>query len=583
MEEEAQNRRLFLAVALCLLVMWIPSIFFGGPQQNLADGSGLDASVTSTMTASAESLAAVPTSTITNTVIPAAAPMRAVDPEFFKFEGSVAIDDEQVPFIVELTNVGGGIERVVLPTYKERNADNLATDEPITLANPTSDLGDTEAAHFGQAAAIGFAKGTSFQTPEQMIFEVVEKDEGRVRYRYRTPDGVEVEREYQLRPDSFEIEMAVTVRNRSASRQDYQLEVSTALKSNQAMKKGGGFFSSFVPPPDHLQTQCFTDGDVERANYQEVTEEAEKYSESVRWIAIDRQYFLGAIVARDDETGTCELGADEDTARALMTMPQVELRPGEERRHMFTAYFGVKKPSLLTRVNAGLEGSIDYTLFGGLNLAPLCTALLWILGVLHRATGSWGLAIIGLTLLVKVVLFPLNQRSMKSMRAMSALKPEMDKVREKFAGDQQRQSEEMMRLYREHNVNPAGGCLPVLLQMPIWIALYRALWAAVDLYQQEFLWIADLTTRDPLWILPVILVVVMFLQQKTMPSTMDAAQQKVMLYTMPLLFGFMMSALPAGLVLYILANTVLTIVQQHLINRSIGSAEGPPSVQEAKA
>jgi YidC/Oxa1 family membrane protein insertase len=141
----------------------------------------------------------------------------------------------------------------------------------------------------------------------------------------------------------------------------------------------------------------------------------------------------------------------------------------------------------------------------------------------------------------------------------------------------------MMRIYREHNVNPASGCVPVLLQMPIWFALYRALWVSVDLYQESFLWIPDLTARDPLWILPVTLVAVMFLQQKMTPTAMDPAQQKMMLYVMPLLFGSMMSALPAGLCFYILVNSLLTIVQQHFINKSIGSLGGPPPAQEAHA
>ena len=132
-----------------------------------------------------------------------------------------------------------------------------------------------------------------------------------------------------------------------------------------------------------------------------------------------------------------------------------------------------------------------------------------------------------------------------------------------------------MRLYREHNVNPAGGCLPILIQMPIWFALYRSLWVSVDLYQQGFLWIEDLTTRDPLYILPIALVIVMFLQQRMTPTTMDPAQQKMMQYTMPILFGAMMLALPAGLCFYILVNTLLTIVQQHFINKSIGPIGGP--------
>jgi YidC/Oxa1 family membrane protein insertase len=168
---------------------------------------------------------------------------------------------------------------------------------------------------------------------------------------------------------------------------------------------------------------------------------------------------------------------------------------------------------------------------------------------------------------------------------MSALKPEMDKIREKYPDDRQRQSEEMMRLYKEHNVNPAGGCLPVLLQMPIWFALYRALWVSVDLYQEGFLWIGDLTTRDPYWILPITLMVVMFLQQKMMPAAMDPAQQKIMMYTMPLFFGFLMSALPAGLCFYILVNTLLTILQQQIINKSMGPPSGArkPAAQGARA
>jgi YidC/Oxa1 family membrane protein insertase len=169
------------------------------------------------------------------------------------------------------------------------------------------------------------------------------------------------------------------------------------------------------------------------------------------------------------------------------------------------------------------------------------------------------------------------------MRAMSALKPQIDSIRERFPDDRQRQSEEMMKLYREHGVNPAGGCLPILIQMPIWFALYRSLWVSTDLYQQAFLWIPDLTARDPWWVLPIALIVVMFIQQKMTPTSMDPMQQKIMTYTMPLVFGLMMIALPAGLCFYIFVNTVLTILQTHFINRSVGPIGGSASVQEAKA
>ena len=211
----------------------------------------------------------------------------------------------------------------------------------------------------------------------------------------------------------------------------------------------------------------------------------------------------------------------------------------------------------------------------GLNLAILCEGLLAVLALIYGLSGSWGLAILGLTVLVKLTLFPLNQRSGRSMRAMSRLKPEMEELKKKYPEDRQRQSEEMMKLYRNNNVNPASGCVPMLLQMPIWFALYRALWVSIDLYQESFLWIPDLTSRDPYWILPVMLVVVMFLQQKMTPTTMDAAQQKMMMYFMPLMFGAMMMALPAGLCFYIFVNTVLTIVQQHFINKDGGPVSAP--------
>jgi len=181
------------------------------------------------------------------------------------------------------------------------------------------------------------------------------------------------------------------------------------------------------------------------------------------------------------------------------------------------------------------------------------------------------------------VLFPLNQRSGRSMRAMSALKPEMDALKTRFPNDPQRQSEEMLKLYRKYGVNPAAGCLPLLLQMPIWFALYRSLWISVDLYQEPFLWLPDLTARDPYWILSVAIVLVMFIQQKMTPTTMDETQQKIMLWVMPIVFGSTMAALPSGLAFYILVNSLLTIVQQHFINKSVGPMEGSPSPRPAAA
>lgn len=579
-ESQSQNRRLVLAAGLCLLVLMAWPYFFPPKPKPVVDGDQKPVATSTTTDRDGEQRADQDVADTSTSAKGRTAARKDVPVSTFAFEGSVVYEDKPHPYEAKLTNVGGGIERWALPSFNERDKDNQPTDEPIGLADSTLKLSPAKGA-FRQMAGIQFLESTSFDVPERMVFEEVARTDKSVTYRYVTDEGVEIERYYEFKPDQFVVEMAVTVRNNSPKEQTHQLEIGAALKATEAMKKGSGFLSSFLPPPDHLQGLCYTDGGIERENFQSLKKESEKFKEGVQWVAVDRQYFTAALIARDREVAECRLTAKDETARASLVLPKETLRPGSEKRHKFTAYIGVKKPGLLTQVGANLEAAIDYKILG-LNLAPLCTALLWVLALFHGWTqaiwpeGSWGLAILGLTVLVKLILFPLNQRSGRSMRAMSALKPQMDELREKYADDKQRQSEELMRLYREHNVNPAGGCLPILIQMPIWFALYRSLWVSVDLYQQGFLWIGDLTTRDPYWILPITLVVVMFLQQKMTPTTMDPAQQKMMQYTMPLLFGAMMSALPAGLCFYILVNTLLTIVQQHFINKSIGPKEGSP-------
>lgn len=582
MEEDQDKRRLLLAAAMCLMVLMMWPVLFPRPEQPDAPGAA-DAGTAPVATAT-KSAEAPPTVSATNgkPTRTSTVATKVAEPKTFDFSGRVALDDLDVDYALRLTNIGGGIQSFTLPTYKERNEDNEATDEPIRLANPTSDDYTDSDAAFRQMAGIDFLEGTTFTVPARIPFEVVEHEKDKLHLRYRTPEGVVIEREYQLRPESFEVEMAVTVRNESNRPQSHQLQMQSALEITGAMTKGSGFFANFVPPPDHLQALCYTDSEVEREDYRALKDEDYAFEEGVRWVAMDRQYFLAAIISRDNTEPECRLSARGEVARAALVMPETSLQPREEKRYKYTAYLGVKKQSVLTLVDANLEGAVDYKILG-LNLAPLCTALLWVLGMFYQLTSSWGLSILGLTVLVKLILFPLNQRSGKSMRAMAALRPQMEQIKEKFPDDRQRQNEEIMKLYRDHNVSLGGGCLPILIQMPIWFALYRSLWVSVDLYQQGFLWINDLTTRDPYWILPVTLVVVMFLQQKMTPTTMDPMQQKMMQYTMPLMFGVMMSALPAGLCFYILVNTLLTIVQQHFINKSIGPMGGSTAAQEAKA
>lgn len=580
MEEDNNNRRLLTAAALCFIVLIGWNFVFPPPKRPPA----AKATQAGAQTATVAQLPGTATTTSTAAGAPGTAriaPTKAEEPVHFEFSGRVpgAVESEAIPYHVIFTNVGGGIDHFELPSYKERDRDNRKTDQNITLARSVEKDGSL----FGQMAGIEFIDGTTFKMPPVPIYTVAEGGSNHLSYRFVTEDGIEIEREYHLNPESFQIELAVTVRNHSKSPQSHRLQIGSASVVSPAMEAGSGILSTFIPPPDHLAAICHAQGSVERQAHAALIKNGPKiYSGAVKWAAIDRQYFLSAIIPRDGTEVDCNLSAHDRYARSALALPLVTLKPGDERRHKFTAYLGVKKPSQLTLMNADVEEAIDYTILG-LNLSAVCAALLWILRLFHGWFNSWGLAILGLTVLVKLMLFPLNQRSGRSMRAMSALKPQIDALRLRFPDDKQRQSEEMLKLYKVHNVNPAGGCLPILIQMPIWFALYRSLWVSVDLFQQPFLWIPDLTARDPMWVLPVVLVVVMIIQQRMTPSTMDPAQQKIMQWTMPLMFGAMMMALPAGLCFYILVNTLLTIVQMHLINKSIGPIGGSPSVQGATA
>ncbi|MGB0732603.1 MAG: membrane protein insertase YidC, partial [Pontibacterium sp.] len=186
----------------------------------------------------------------------------------------------------------------------------------------------------------------------------------------------------------------------------------------------------------------------------------------------------------------------------------------------------------------------------------------------YSVLGNWGLAIIGVTVLIKAVLFPLNSRAFKSMAKMRKFGPEMQRMKELYGDDRQKMSQEMMKLYQKEKINPVGGCLPIVAQMPIFIALYWVLFESVELRHAEFLYLADLSVKDPYFILPILMGASMFIQQMLNPTPPDPMQAKLM-KMLPIVFTFFFLWFPAGLTLYWVVNNVLSIAQQYAINRQI--------------
>lgn len=251
--------------------------------------------------------------------------------------------------------------------------------------------------------------------------------------------------------------------------------------------------------------------------------------------------------------------------RSRLVYPQKELAPHEKATYEVAAYYGPKDRETLSKAFGGHHGLSSLINLG--MFAPVSKVLVAFLLKAHEVIGNWGIAIIVLTICVRLIMFPLTWKQIKSMVAMRRLKPEMDEINRKFKDDAQQKQVATMELYRKKKVNPFGGCLPVVVQMPVWWALYSVLQTAVELYHTPFLYFRDLSAPDPYFVLPVVIGGMSFVQQKLMPQQADLAQQKMMLYFMPALFTVMMLFLPSGLGIYMLTNSVLGIVQQQAVER----------------
>jgi YidC/Oxa1 family membrane protein insertase len=235
--------------------------------------------------------------------------------------------------------------------------------------------------------------------------------------------------------------------------------------------------------------------------------------------------------------------------------------------YRFSLYAGPKDADFLKTSGHRLDASLDFGMLEFIG-KPMLIAMRWF----QSLTGDWALAIIMLTLIVKSVLLPLTNKSFKQMQRMSQLRPQLDELKEKHGDDREKFAKAQMALFKREGVNPLGGCLPMVIQMPIWFALYRTIYSSVELYHAPLgFWIQDLSAPDPLYIFPVILGFLMLAQSyfQPMAAGMDPVQAKMMKYGMPLMFSVFMIALPSGLVLYIMVNTLLTIFQNIHIRRSM--------------
>jgi YidC/Oxa1 family membrane protein insertase len=249
-------------------------------------------------------------------------------------------------------------------------------------------------------------------------------------------------------------------------------------------------------------------------------------------------------------------------------VPVPAIAPGGSGKAAVRLYAGPEEQEKLKAVASGLELVVDYGW-----LTVIAVPLFWVLEYLHKWLGNWGLAIIALTILIKLIFFPLSAASYKSMARMKQVTPRLMKLREQHGDDRAKLNQAMMELYKQEKINPLGGCLPIAVQIPVFISLYWVLLASVELRQAPFYgWIKDLAAVDPYYILPALMMASMVVQTKMSPTPPDPVQAKVM-QIMPIAFGVMFFFFPAGLVLYWLVNNILSIAQQWQITRMMGGGK----------
>jgi YidC/Oxa1 family membrane protein insertase len=299
-------------------------------------------------------------------------------------------------------------------------------------------------------------------------------------------------------------------------------------------------------------------------------EKDEPASHNWTWAGLNNRYFLAALVnpsfagtrpVRRNET----VGENEKTPMLVIPMPAYELKPGEKLAWTSLFYLGPKDYSELKRIGHGLDRAVDFGFF-----APLAKLANSSLVYFHDLTGNFGVAIIILSVIIQIMLTPLSFKSYKAMAVMKKIQPEMQAIQKKYKEDPKRMNQEVMDLYKRHGTNPLGGCLPMLLQIPVFFALFTALRGSWDLHGAPFIfWIKDLSAKDPFYVLPIVMGGIMFLQQQLSPQTSDPAQATMMKW-MPVIFTFMFLTFPSGLVLYWLINSTWGFAQSMYLQKKMG-------------
>lgn len=465
-------------------------------------------------------------------------------------------------FTVTLSEKGAVLDSLTLKHYRE----TVETDGPLKSMIQDRARQINLQVGFAGKSVPGMAEAVyELSTREDVV--VVDGQKQTIEFTWVNSEGVSVKKQFIFLPDSYLIALNITIANHS----------SAPIADKPFVK-----IAHVIEDPDSRITfegpMGLLNDKLEEIKLKDIADKPE-IEGLFRWIGITDRYFMNVLIPEESIDATMRMEkVGDDMVISQLVLPETDIAAGQVKDISFKAFIGPKDTEMLAKANYELAKAVNFGMFD-----LLAKPFLWIMNQIYKVIPNYGIAIMILTLLTKIILFPLGNKSYKSMNDMKRMQPLMTEIREKYKDDKKKMNEETMALYRTYKINPMGGCLPMVVQLPVFFALYRMLYQAIELRHAPFIgWINDLSVPDRLFqfgfsvpfmqppygipVLTIVMGATMFLQQKMSPPPGDPTQAKLMMF-MPLIFTVIFINFPAGLVLYWLVNNVFSIAQQYYIQK----------------
>jgi YidC/Oxa1 family membrane protein insertase len=546
--------RLLIAIVLSLAVFLVWSLFYGPEKDDQQQAKKVEAPTPAQEQPVAVKDQEKPLPAKTEKIEPAqetTAPLAAPN-----MARTITVDTPL--YQAKISENGAAFYSFLLKNYRETVAKDSA---PKQILTGEKTLGVGQLGFAGKSIP-GMDKSTFVAdlTSDQLKVTDSSRD---IKFSWRTDDGILIVKTYTFMPDSYVVGLAVTINN--GSNRVIQDKLFVSLSSNAP---GDKRLYAFEGP------SALINNELEEIKIKKIKEQ-NTFEGKINWVALQSRYFMSGIIPNQIEDASLRLALiSEQFVSARYVQPEKQIQPGTRYTYEYQLFMGPKRMEELKKVGNDLHKLINFGWFDF--IAKPCV---WLMNLFYSVIPNYGVAIIILTILVKLILWPLGQKSYKSMSEMKKIQPLMKEIREKYKDDKQKMNQEVMGLYRTYKINPLGGCLPMVVQLPVFFALYRMLYEAIELrHAPFFLWIDDLAAPDRLFrfdfsipfmeppygipVLTVIMGASMLLQQKMSPPMGDATQAKMMMF-MPIIFTVIFINFSSGLVLYWLINNILSIAQQY--------------------